>query len=319
MLTRDPEVVRYAVEKGVDFVDTADCYMGGENERIVGRALSGGLRKKVVLATKVHVSDVATMVRSVENSLRSLQTDAVDLMQLHGISTEAEVLNGPAREALERLVKEGKVRFPGVTTHSGQEEVLAAVAKHGFYRTVLVSYNFRSPGSLSKAIRDASAAGVGIIAMKTQAGGYPTAAGSPLSPHQAALAWVLKGGDVATTIPSMTAFSHVDDNLGARGKGFSWLDRRTLAAWEEEMGHLHCSLCGACGTVCRKGVDVPSVLRCLTYREGYGEEALARGNYGALPPSRTAAACASCDRCTVKCRLGLDVAALAARAHALLG
>jgi predicted aldo/keto reductase-like oxidoreductase len=318
MLTRDPEVIRYAVEKGVDYVDTAASYMGGENERIVGRALSGGLRKKVTLATKVQLSDRDGMIRSAENSLRSLGTDVIDVLQLHGVSGEGEILSGPAREAMEKLVKDGKVRFPGVSTHSGQEEVLAAVAKHGFYRTVLVSYNFRSPGTVTRAVQDAAAAGVGVVAMKTQAGGYPSGAGA-LSPHQAALAWVLREEGVATAIPSMTAYSHVDEDLGAAGKRFTWLDRRTLAAWEERMGDRHCSLCGACGTLCRRGVEVPSVLRCLAYREGYGEEGLARQSYRSLPEGRRAGACASCGRCTVRCRLGLDVGSLAARAHGLLG
>jgi len=72
MTTRDPEVIRFAVDRGVDYVDTADCYMGGENERIVGRALAG-VRDKVVLATKVHVAPVDQMIRSAENSLRSLK------------------------------------------------------------------------------------------------------------------------------------------------------------------------------------------------------------------------------------------------------
>ncbi len=55
----------------------ADCYMGGENERIVGRALKGA-RNKVILATKVHIGPVDQMMRSVENSLRSLDTDVID-------------------------------------------------------------------------------------------------------------------------------------------------------------------------------------------------------------------------------------------------
>jgi aryl-alcohol dehydrogenase-like predicted oxidoreductase len=92
-------VIRFAVERGVDYVDTADCYMGGENERIVGRALAG-IREKVVLATKVHIAPVDQMIRSAENSIRSLKVDVIDLLQLHGISTEAEVTDERAREAL---------------------------------------------------------------------------------------------------------------------------------------------------------------------------------------------------------------------------
>ncbi|MGE5190215.1 MAG: aldo/keto reductase [Gemmatimonadota bacterium] len=329
MTTRDADVIRYAVDRGVDYVDTADCYMGGENERIVGRALKG-VRDKVVLASKVHVGPAGQMIRSVERSLKSLDTDVIDVMQLHGISSEAEVVNDDAREALRRLVEQGKVRVPGVTTHSGQEAVLRAVMTHGFYKTVLVAYSFRadvglkaaikqalgSGQGLSATIRDAGAAGIGVIAMKTQAGGYAVP-GSSASPHQAALAWVLENPGVATTIPGMVSFAQVDENLGARGMRLGWSGRKTLSLYSRAIADRHCGLCGGCAGACPNGVDVQGVLRCLTYREGYGRDDLARRSYGELGSGR-AMACVSCDGCVVSCRLGLAVGRLARRAHGAL-
>jgi predicted aldo/keto reductase-like oxidoreductase len=319
MTTRDPDVIRYAIDKGVDYVDTADCYMGGENERIVGRALEGGLRGKVVLASKVHIATPDRMIESVERSLKSLKTDVIDVMQLHGISSEGEVQDGNAREALSKLIAQGKVRAAGVTTHGGQEAVLRAVMKHGFYKTVLVSYNFRSDAGLTAAIREAGAAGVGVIGMKTQAGGYPVGAGAPLSAHPAALAWVLSNPGVATTIPGMVSFSQVDENLAARGKRFGWLDRESLVRYEAAIGDRHCTLCGRCDGHCPNGVDVPTVLRSLMYREGYRQESLARETYRAAGAAgRSAAACGACGSCAVRCRVSLDVKSLATRAHEAL-
>lgn len=330
MTTRDPEVIRFAVDRGVDYVDTADCYMGGENERIVGRALAG-IRDKVVLATKVHIAPVDQMILSAENSLRSLKVDVIDILQLHGISTEGEVTDGRAREALQKLIDQGKVRVAGVTTHSGQETVLRAVQKHGFYKTVLVAYNFRSDAGvtaavkgalglsegLSNTIRSVGESGVGIIGMKTQAGGYPSPPGGA-SPHQAALAWVLSNPGVATTIPSMTTYAQVEENLGARGKRLSFGDRFTLRRYAMEIGDRHCGLCGACAGQCPQGVDVPTVLRSLTYLEGYREAGLARNAYRSLPEGRNAEACGDCDRCLVACRLRLPVPRLAREAHGRL-
>jgi aryl-alcohol dehydrogenase-like predicted oxidoreductase len=331
MTTRDPEVIRFAVaDRGVDYLDTADCYMGGENERIVGKALAG-IRDKVVLATKVHIAPVDQMIKSAENSLRSLKVDVIDILQLHNISTEGEVTDGRAREALQKLIDQGKVRVAGVTTHSGQEAVLRAVQKHGFYKTVLVAYNFRSDTGvtatvksalgmsegLSNTIRSVGESGVGIIGMKTQAGGYPSPPGG-MSPHQAALAWVLANPGVATTIPSMTSYAQVEEDLGAIGKKFSLMDRFALRRYALEIGDRHCSLCGACGGICPRGVDVPSVLRSLTYLEGYREEELARSTYRSFPADRNAAACGDCSRCLVDCRLRLPVGRLAREAHARL-
>ncbi|MDH3237770.1 MAG: aldo/keto reductase [Deltaproteobacteria bacterium] len=327
MITRDSDVIRYAVDHGVNYVDTANCYMGGENERIVGRALEG-IRDKVVLASKVHIAPVDQMITSVENSLRSLKTDVIDIMQLHGIKSEGEVADESAREALQKLLDQGKIRVPGVTTHSGQEEVLSAVGKQEFYRTVLVAYNFRSDtgikaaiknvfGSgkgLSATIRETAAKGIGIIAMKTQAGGYAVPQGS-LSPHQAAIAWVLENPGVATTIPSMVSFSQVDENVLASGKRLGWGGRKALTQYAQTIGDRHCGLCGGCAGSCPSGVDVPSVLRSLTYLEGYGRKDLALGSYRGLGPDRGALPCLSCGSCAVSCRLGLDVKRLARRAH----
>ena len=330
MTTRDPEVIRFAVDRGVDYVDTAARYMNGENERIVGRALAG-IREKVTLATKVKIGPVDQMILSAENSLRSLKVDVIDLLQLHNLSTEAEVTDESAREAFRKLIDQGKVRAVGVTTHSGQETVLRAVQKHGFYKTVLVAYNFRSDTGvaatvkealgisqgLSNTIREVAASGIGVVAMKTQAGGYASPPGG-FSPHQAALAWVLANPGVTIAIPGMTSYAQVEENLGARGKRFALADRIALGRYAHEIGDRHCGLCGACGGVCPSGVEVPNVLRALTYLEGYREEDLARSAYGSLPPGRNAAACGNCEACLVACRLRLPVRRLARRAHARL-
>lgn len=316
MTTSDSEVLRHSIDLGGDYIDTACCYMGGENERIVGRALSDGYRKKVLLATKVHIASTAKMVESCEKSLKSLKVDVIDVLQLHGISSESDVTNAEAREAMTKLVKDGKVRFPGVTTHSGQETVIRAVMKHGFYRTVLVSYNFRSSDSLTTLIREAGAAGVAMIGMKTQAGGYSLPDGSA-TPHQAALAWVLSNQGIATTIPSMVSFAQVDENMKARGMKLAWSGRKSLAAYGAAIADRHCAMCGSCDGMCPNGVDVPSVVRSLMYLEGYREPGLAGESYAGLG-ARSAAACGSCSLCTVQCRRSLPVASLCRKAHEAL-
>src|SRR4030066_2096363 len=91
---------------------------GGGDERIVGRALEGG-RDKVVLASKVHIAPVDQMIRSVESSLRSLKTDVIDILQLHGIRSEEEGTDGYARGALQKLLDQGKIRVAGPTPHRG--------------------------------------------------------------------------------------------------------------------------------------------------------------------------------------------------------
>ena len=112
MLTPEPEVIRVAIEQGVNYVNTARKYMGGKNEEIVGKAVKG-MRDKVFIATKVlsESRSKAEIIRDVETSLKTLGTDYVDVIQIHDL-TGVEKLNvAETREALTLLKKQGKVRF----------------------------------------------------------------------------------------------------------------------------------------------------------------------------------------------------------------
>ena len=195
MLTPEPEVIRVAFEHGVNYVDTARRYMNGRNEEIVARALKG-MHDKVYVATKIISSSRSKedIFRDVETSLKALERDHIDVIQLHNVTGRERLFEPEMREALVKLKQQGKVRFFGVTTHTNETEVVNAIVddKDKFFDTVLVKYNFRSGDDLKKAIARAAQAGIGVIAMKTQAGGYKTDALGPISPHQAALKWALQ-------------------------------------------------------------------------------------------------------------------------------
>ena len=175
MLTPEPEVIRAGLDQGINYIDTARRYMNGKNEEIVAQAIKG-LRDKIFLATKTLASSNTKedIVRDVEKSLSVLQTDRIDVIQLHNLTSKERAFIPEVREALVKLRQEGKVRFFGVTTHTNQAEVVNAVVSDPdrFFDTVLVGYNFKSGPELKQAIARAAQAGIGVVAMKTQAGGY---------------------------------------------------------------------------------------------------------------------------------------------------
>src|SRR5437868_1131235 len=115
---------RAALDAGINFIDTADVYSRGESEEIVGKALAGGRRDNVILATKVHgtMGDAPNefgnsrrwIVREVENSLRRLKTDWIDLYQIHRPEADTEIEE--TLVALTDLVHAGKVRYLGSST-----------------------------------------------------------------------------------------------------------------------------------------------------------------------------------------------------------
>ena len=175
MRTSEPAIFQAAFDKGVNYIDTARGYMDGRNEGMVGEALKG-YRDRVYVATKVKPGSKEAMIRSIDESLSSLKVDYVDLLQLHALSSAEQVMNTEYREVLAEAKKSGKTRFIGVTTHSKEPDVLNAVTDDPdkLYDTVLVTYNFQKPPEVKAAIAKAAAANIGIIAMKTQAGGYQT-------------------------------------------------------------------------------------------------------------------------------------------------
>ncbi len=91
MQVSDPAIIRHGLELGINYIDTADCYMGGRNEKVVGKAVAG-IRDRVVIATKVHIAKESRMRRSVDRSLASLGVQRIDLMQLHNLRSKEQVV-----------------------------------------------------------------------------------------------------------------------------------------------------------------------------------------------------------------------------------
>jgi aryl-alcohol dehydrogenase-like predicted oxidoreductase len=126
-------IIHRALDAGINFVDTADVYSRGESEEIVGKALAGGRRDNVILATKVHgrMGDDANefgnsrrwIVREVEDSLRRLGTDWIDLYQIHRPEEETDI--DETLGALSDLVRAGKVRYIGSSTFPASQIVEA--------------------------------------------------------------------------------------------------------------------------------------------------------------------------------------------------
>jgi len=314
MITPNPEVVRAALEAGVTYFDTARVYMGGRNEAILAEGL-GPRRKEVVVATKcASYGSAASIAASCEQSLTALKTDWIDVYQLHGLSSRTQVLAPECLEGLAALKKAGKIRFAGVTTHSGMIEVIDAAIEAGVYDTVLTTYNFREPPGLGEAVRRAAAAGVGVIAMKIMAGGYRDAAVPALNPFQGALRWVLGQPGVATTIPSLVTFEQLKENLEAAAASFGARDALALELYAAAIEARHCRVCGGCSGQCPKGADVPAIVRALMYHEGYGQPVLAKETL-----ADAAFPCSTCPSCTVTCRSGVRVPERVAAAMRLAG
>jgi uncharacterized protein len=321
MLTPEPEVIRVAFENGINYVDTARRYMNGRNEEIVATALKG-MHDKVYVATKIPPATrkKEDIFRDVETSLKALERDHIDVIQLHSVTDRERLFNPEIREALVKLRQQGKVRFFGVTTHTNETEVVNAIVddKDKFFDTILVKYNFKSDDGLKKAVARAAQAGIGVIAMKTQAGGYSTDALGPISPHQAALKWALQDKSITAAIPGMRDMGHLREDIAVMGMRLTLADNLILRYYGAAVADRYCHMCGKCEETCPRGVQISVVNRSLMYAEAYRSAELARDTYGEIPPSASATACAECERCVARCVNGLDIAAKMGRARQML-
>ncbi len=179
-------IIHRALDAGINFVDTADVYSRGESEEIVGKALAGGRRDNVVLATKVHgtMGDDPNefgnsrrwIIREVENSLRRLQTDWIDLYQIHRPEFDTDI--DETLGALTDLVRAGKIRYFGSSTFPASAIVEAqwVAERRGRERFVCEQppYSLLIRGVENDVLPTAQRYGMGVIPWSPLAGGWLT-------------------------------------------------------------------------------------------------------------------------------------------------
>jgi aryl-alcohol dehydrogenase-like predicted oxidoreductase len=177
-------IIHRALDAGINFIDTADVYARGESEEIVGKALTGGRRDNVVLATKVHgtMGDDPNefgnsrrwIVREVENSLRRLRTDWIDLYQIHRPEAGTDI--DETIGALSDLIHAGKVRYIGSSTFPASQIVEAqwVAERRGRERFVCEQppYSILVRGVESDVLPTCRRYGMGVIPWSPLAGGW---------------------------------------------------------------------------------------------------------------------------------------------------
>jgi len=321
MTTSDPAVIERAADLGINYFDTARAYQGGNNERMVGAALKAK-RRQVIISSKTVGKTREEALADLDTSLRELDTDYLDVWYLHN-RNRPEDLADDLLEVQQAAKKAGKIRFAGVSTHFNMPDMLAYLVKRGQTDVTLASYNFTMKPELGEAIKSARQTGMGVVAMKVLAGGFsriqrgdrlygvnPGALTDTLKQPgaiPAAIKWALKNRSVDTAIVCMTDFDQLEENRRAMSERFTGRDEKLLAAQLAYIRPLYCRMCGACGGVCDKGVPVADMLRVLSYAEGYGQFAMARGRFLELPDQVRSTRCRDCRTCSVDCPNGVEV------------
>jgi predicted aldo/keto reductase-like oxidoreductase len=186
--------------------------------------------------------------------------------------------------------------------------MLDAAVDCGVYDVVLTAYNFRknNKDEIAKAMSRAAKAGIGIVAMKTQAGVYWDKERQEPINMRAALKWALQNENVHTSIPGYTAFDQLELDLSVMGD--LTLTAEEMADLKLEEGQvnagLYCQQCGTCQEQCPSNVDVPTLMRSYMYAYGYKNLSQAHSTIEELGANL---ACSDCSSCRVTCPNGFDV------------
>ncbi len=313
----DPAVLRRAFDLGINFYDTAHSYMAGRNEELVGRVFRGK-RDKVLIQTKIQFHSSEKQNRqAIETSLRRLQTDHVDALLAHNLRTVREVANPALIDFLQAIKKEGKARFTGFSSHSNMGPLLREAAKSNLHDVALVSYNFTHSDKLKDAVATAAKSGIGVVAMKTQSGGYKKKDMGGLNPHQAALKYVLMDRNIAAAIPGVRTIQQIEECAGVMGAALSRKDAHALRDYQSYLQGRICTMCGGCSGECPHGVAHTDLMRIIMYHDGYKNDMLVQEVLRSGDALQEMSRCSKCSSCVITCRRGLDIKAQIEAAYKL--
>ena len=325
-------LLRRAVELGVTYFDTAVGYCGGDSERVLGEAMEG-LHDRVVLSTKnphYDKRDKAGWWRNLEDSLKLLRMDCIDVYNVHGLSYEGyeSCFAGPdgLYQELAKARDQGLIRHICHSFH-GSVESLKKMVDTGLFESVTCQYNLLDR-SMEEGIAYAAEHGRGVVIMGPVGGGrlgYPSEKAAELvgqvkSTPELALRFVVSNPHVTLALSGMSDMRMLEENVAtvSRAGKLSADDHARIADAIQERKQLlglYCTGCGYC-MPCPEGVDIPANFEILNLERVFGLTEHARSRYAAL--GGKAALCRLCGKCVEPCPQRLDIPARLAEAVAHL-
>jgi uncharacterized protein len=290
-----------ALDWGINYWDTAEGYGRGRSEEGIGRwfARNPHTREQVFLVTKLSRRRGVDFTPWLEESLKRLHTDYVDLFFVHGIRDISE-MESSLEPWAQAMKKAGKIKLFGFSTHSNMEACLEGAAKLKWIDGIMFSYNYRlmHEPRMRDAVEACYRAGIGLTAMKTQGGGpVKSDSGSEIkmagrfmqkgfSDNQAKLMAVWQDKRIASICSQMPNLTILATNAVAAVEQtrLSKSDHALLAQYAEETRGDYCAGCERfCSEVLPQRVPIGDVMRCLMYLNSYQDFELARSTFETLP------------------------------------
>jgi predicted aldo/keto reductase-like oxidoreductase len=347
------EMVRYAIDHGINYVDTAYPYHNGGSETFLGQALQDGYREKVKLATKMpswEIKSAADFDKFLDIQLERLQVDAVDFYLLHGLNKERwpKLRDLGVFEWAEKAIADGRFHHLAFSFHDDYDTFKEIVDGYDKWAMCQIQYNYMDEENQAgiKGLKYAASKGLAVVIMEPLLGGKLVGPPAPIqalwdgaaterTPVGWALRWLWDQPEVSVVLSGMSAMAHVEENVAlAAASGIGVLSEEDHALYDQvrkkhkELTAVPCTGCGYC-MPCPQGVDIPGNFG--SYNEGimFDKPEDSRGHYswlrfayeeqGIFDHDVRAAQCIQCGECETKCPQGIPISEWMPVIHRALG
>ncbi|MGD0094434.1 MAG: aldo/keto reductase [Planctomycetota bacterium] len=333
-------LIRYAIDHGVNYVDSAYGYHGGNSEVAVGKALADGYRDRVKLVTKLppwSIKTAADIDRVFNEQLQRLRTGKIDFYLLHCLNNANwEMLRGfGVLQWAEKMTAKGAIGGLGFSCHESTSDFCRYLDEYDGWALCQIQYNYMDQTNQAgtQGLEYAGAKGVPVVVMEPLRGGKLAVEPPPAvravwdsapvrrTPADWGLQWVWNHPEVVVALSGMNALRQVQENLASaehaaanslRPEELS-LYGRVIEAYGQARP-VPCNSCGYCQP-CPNGVNVPRIFEIYNESPLYADFGVPRYIYGKLEASARADKCKACHECEEKCPQKIEIAKVLAEAH----
>ena len=338
------KIIRYAIDNGVNYLDTAYFYHNGFAEQAVGAALKNGYREKIKLATKFPAREVkkrSEFDAAFERQLKRLETDKVDFYLLHGLHRPAwdELHKMGIIPWLEGKMAKGQIGHVGFSFHDEYDYFEKVVDAYDNWTFCQLHFNYMDVDYQGgrRAIEYGAGKRLGVFIMEPLRGGQlaqkPPEAIAKIwesakvkrSPVDWALRWIWSYPEVSMILSGMSTLEQVKENVEiANLAGNKKLNKTELALIDKVrqaykgLRPVGCTGCRYC-MPCENGVEIPGIFSILNELKMYGDSRIVKFRYGdgmwAIGKDRNATNCTECGTCLEKCPQHIEIPAQLKKAH----
>ena len=337
------EMIRYAIDHGVNYLDTAYSYHEKQSEIVVGKALLNGYREKIKVATKLPswlVDKPGDFDRFLDEQLEKLQTDHIDFYLLHTLNSthwpklrDWEVLNWA-----ETAIGDGRIQYLGFSFHDELavfKEIVDATDRWAFcqiqYNLMDIEYQAGYEG-----LQYAADKGLAVVVMEPLRGGQLTnkipksvealweSAPTHRTPAEWALQWIWNHPEVSVTLSGMSTLQQVVENLETadRSEAGTLTDEELnlidkVREQYRELAPVPCTNCKYC-MPCPNGVEIAAIIEYYNDSFVYDNPSASRSLYRGLSEEKRADNCIECFECEEKCPQGIPISEYLKKSHAWL-